>query len=182
MPSISTKGDLTPLRRRVLGPRRAELSARQHDLCDELDELDREAIEWSARRHALVTEIDHIHDQLWPRFERWHGRRPPRPDHPLLPALEPHADVVGGRRLRAVAITILRRHGLLSLRDLHGLIHAYGYCVYGTHPAKNLADAMGYEVEQGRADRIERGRYQAADRRPGRDVPLPAPPDPLAQW
>ena len=67
--------------------------------------------------------------------------------------------MVGGRRLRAVALTILRRHGMLTLRDLHGLIHAYGYCVHGSHPAKNLADAMAYEVEQGRADRIERGRY-----------------------
>ena len=50
---------------------------------------------------------------------------------------------------------------MLKLRDLHSLIHAYGYGVHGSHPGKNLADAMGYEVEQGRADRIERGRYAA---------------------
>lgn len=87
--------------------------------------------------------------------------------------------------LRSVCLTILRRHGPQRLRDLHGLLHCYGYFVASVRPVQRSGDAMAYEERCGRARRVARGTYEAvADApeppRPGWWGPSPEPdPRPL---
>ncbi|QXC60384.1 hypothetical protein KSP35_18950 [Aquihabitans sp. G128] len=57
---------------------------------------------------------------------------------------------------------MLRQHGPLPLRSLHTWLHHYGYVIPHAHPVKALADAMGWEVEQGRVERVARGTYAIA--------------------
>jgi hypothetical protein len=79
-----------------------------------------------------------------------------------------------------MCLAVLHRHGELALPELHTLLHLYGYEVYGAHPGKALADAMRYEVTEGRATRTRRGHY-ATRIPPPRELEL-APVDPFAIW
>ncbi len=70
----------------------------------------------------------------------------------------------------------------LALVELHTLIHVYGYEILSRTPIKTLADSLGYETIEGRAERVRRGVYRARGpapraidprlgRRPGELVP-----------
>ena len=157
---------------------RNHLMGKRFDALERLDELDAALEALSRERLALLDNLDDLRATLWPIDPRSKGRRPPA-DHER--ALAPAADdarLLAGRRLRSMCMSILRRHGPLRLRDLHDLLHRYGYAVGGTEPVKVLADALGYEHDCGRARRIARGVYDA-DRRPGRGGPRGHGRDPL---
>ena len=49
----------------------------------------------------------------------------------------------------------------MTLRGLHAAIHLHGYGIASKHPVRALSDALGYEVEMGRAERVNRGVYRA---------------------
>lgn len=108
-------------------------------------------------RMANLVKADIIRDRLWPVVPDHKGRRPPAVGRPPLPPVQPDARPIAGRALRSAALAVLRRHGTLGLPDLHARLHQYGYVIDSTHATKVLADAMGYEVESGRAVRISWG-------------------------
>ena len=137
-----------------------------------------------ARRRSCLDELESIRRRVDLRYSRRHGRRRPMVDEPPMPPELPDARPLHGVELRAVAVRLLRQHGRHRLRDLHGLLHCYGYAVAGPRPVKDLADAMGYEVRCGRVRRVERGVYEAEPL--GDEVPYPRwlgprpePADPL---
>ena len=149
----------SPLRRRR--PLRRD-TRRAHELASaRLRSIDTELEALVARRQACLVELDHHRTLLNRRYTTRHGGRRPVVDEPPLPPAPPHAAPLHGVDLRSVAITILRRHGPQRLRDLHGLVHCYGYVVDSDHPVQRLADAMAYECTRGRAERVARGVYAA---------------------
>lgn len=114
---------------------------------------------------------------LYPPVPWCHGRRPPDIDCAPLPPAPEGAPALSGRDLRSTCLSILRHHGALTLPELHGLLHRYGYLIAARRPVAALSDAMAYEVERGRARRLERGRYDATNvvtrrrsRRPERGI------------
>lgn len=114
-------------------------------------------------------------DQLRPRWGTRHSRRRASVDEAPFPEAPPSAEPVDGVSLRAVAVTILRRHGPQRLRDLHGLIHLYGYRIASVRPVQRLGDAMAYELRCGRVERLERGVYGPTEDHPG-SRRYPSPP------
>lgn len=76
-----------------------------------------------------------------------------------LPPLSERPTPLWGRRLRSVCLALLRRAGPLILPEIHALLHHHGYRIDSSNPVKTLSDALAYEVEQGRAVRLERGVY-----------------------
>jgi hypothetical protein len=133
-----------------------------------------------------VDELAAIREELYPPVPWCHGRRPPDLDCSPLAAAPKGAEGTSGQWLRATCLTILRRHGPTSLRELHGLLHRYGYVIRATRPVTALSDAMAYEVERGRARRVDRGVYEATSpespRRRGRPSPFPDLPDLPEAW
>lgn len=165
---------------------RIERQTERDALLHRLDALDTRLLALSTERRAIVEELGEIRDELYPAVPWCHGRRPPDLDCSPLPPAAPGADAVEGRRLRAACLSILRRHGATALRELHGLLHRYGYVVRAVRPVTCLSDAMAYEVEQGRARRLARGVYEAIGAEPPRrrDRPSPFPdlPDLPEPW
>jgi hypothetical protein len=142
---------------------RLRLHARRDASLAELARIDRQLDGLSVRRIALLDELEAARDRLWPAVPICKGRRPPSLDASPMPPVPADARWARGRGLRGLCLTILGRHGALRLEDLHALIHRYGYGVDSPHPVKALADAMGYEVRQGRAVRLARGVYDLAE-------------------
>ena len=140
------------------------IHGRRARVVDELRALDDEAVELIRRRRAVLDEALEIHEELWPRLRYPNPRRPPRPDRPPLPPLAAGATALRGVDLRRSCLALLRRHGPLTLWELHAALHLAGCLVAGRRPVKVLADAMRLEVVQGRARRIARATYTAADR------------------
>lgn len=133
--------------------------------------IDNELDHLARKRRQLVSELSQARDDLWPAIPWKKGRRPPDFDEDPLPPVVEEPIWLFGRTLRSVCITILHRHGELPLRDLHALLHHYGFALATKYPVRVLSDAMGYECEQGRAARVRRGVYRAAAGhrpRPGR--------------
>ncbi len=139
----------------------------------DLDDLDAELETLSARRRRCIRRLEQLRSQLWPNRSGHHRRRGPIGIPPMPPA-PPDAEPLWGRDLRATAVALLHRHGTCSLRELHGLLHRYGYRIRNRRPVQALGDALAYEVERGRCERVERGVYRAIGRRV--DVSLPAEP------
>jgi hypothetical protein len=165
---------------------RIERQVERDALLHRLDRIDARLLELSEERSAIVAELGKLRDELYPVVPWCHGRRPPDPDRGPLPPAAAGARAIAGRHLRATCLAILRRHGPTSLRELHSLLHRYGYVVRSTHPVTCLSDAMAYEVEQHRARRVERGTYEAVGeaprRRRDRPAPYPEPPPHPEPW
>ena len=142
---------------------RLRLQARRDAALSELARIDRQLDGLSERRIALLDELEAARDRLWPAVPVCKGRRPPSLDASPMPPVPVDARWARGRGLRGLCLTILGRHGALGLEDLHALIHRYGYGIDSPHPVKALADAMGYEVREGRAVRVARGVYDLAE-------------------
>ncbi|HEU5085608.1 MAG TPA: hypothetical protein VFU14_19870 [Acidimicrobiales bacterium] len=149
-------------------------------LNDELAAVDDELEVLCARRRAAVDGLVRLRPRLWPAVHHKHGRRRGRVDEVPLPPIPPGAIPVGGTDLRAVCVGLLRRHGPCALRELHGLLHRYGYRIDSDRPVQRLADAMAYEVAQERCRRIVRGVYAAVGEEPARaGTEGPSPVQPL---
>ena len=140
---------------------RIRLDQRRQQLVEWLDELDTIVASWMRERREALDEAEEIHEILWPAVEAGWGRRPPRPGRsPMAPqVVKPHA--VRGAALRSLCCALLHRHGELALVELHTLIHVYGYEILSRIPVKTLADSLGYETLEGRAERVRRGVYRA---------------------
>ncbi len=132
-------------------------------LLDELAEADIDLADRARDRQRIVQQLETLRDELWPAALWSQGRRP-RPGRLVdpLPPLPEGTTWLWGRPLRAVSLELLERCGPLSLPDLHALLHLHGYGVAGAHPVKVLADALGHEVDEGRAERPARGQYRIA--------------------
>ncbi len=162
---------------------RIERQTERDALVHRLGQLDERLEELSAERRAIVDALGELRDELYPAVPWSRGRRPPDLDRSPLPPAPQGSQALGGRDLRATCTTILRRHGRLSLPELHGLLHRYGYLIGSRRPVAALSDAMAYEVERGRARRVERGVYEARDdRRRPRRPPPPLPDAPTVLW
>lgn len=160
---------------------RARLDNRRHTLVQELGRLDAETAEWLQRRRALLNEAVDLHEQLWPAQPAGWVRRPPKPGARWMPPLPEPARRLSGWNLRTVCQALLRRFGALELPEMHALLHRYGYEIEARHPVKALADALGYEVLGGRAERVRRGLYRSLLEADG----VPRDVDPLlavARW
>ncbi len=157
-------------------PARVERQIERDALVHRLEVLDARLAELAEERRAIVDELATLRQVLYPPVPWCHGRRPPPLDHAPLPPAPDGAQPLHGRDLRAACLAILRRHGPQALRELHGLLHRYGYLVGARRPVAALSDAMAYEVEQDRAQRLDRGLYGAAGAPPRRGRGRPGPP------
>ena len=128
---------------------------------DALATIDAELDTLCARRRAVLNRLNTLRSDLWPDEQRCHRRRRSRVDEVPMPPAPPGAEALGGVELRATCLGILRRQGPCALRELHGLLHRHGYRIDGPRAVQSLADAMAYEVRQGRAHRLARGVYGA---------------------
>jgi hypothetical protein len=148
-----------------------------------LNQIDERLEKLSAERRSIVDALSELREELYPPVPWAHGRRPPDIDRSPLPPAPAGAQTIGGRDLRVTCLTILRRHGATSLPELHGLLHRYGYLVGARRPVTALSDAMAYEVERGRARRVERGIYASTCRPPRRRRAAPPLADhPAGPW
>jgi hypothetical protein len=113
---------------------------------------------------------------MWPRVEPrdiiYDFRRKMRGGPPPIPPPARNAHWVRGRALWFAALAILARanNRPLPLPEIHRELHLAGYGIASRTPVKRLANALGYEVSQGRAIRTDRGWYRLgqlspADRR-----------------
>lgn len=151
-----------PLRRELNRDTRQKLLSESEELQREVDSTDALLAELGARRHRLALQIAELRDRLWPRDPRRFGRRPGGDGSVQLPPLPSGSTKLWGRRLRAACLAILRSAGETTLAELHALLHHQGFEVESPHPVKALADALGYETDQGRAHRAARGVYAPA--------------------
>jgi hypothetical protein len=158
-----------PLRNHRRAVARIEHAAQHHELAA----IDAELEVLCARRRSAVGRLDALRSELWPGDATRHRRRRARVDEIPIPPAPAGAVPLGGVELRAACIGILRRHGACALRELHGLLHRHGYFIDGHREVQRLADAMAYEVRQGRAVRIARGVYGAVG--DGPRIPGPEP-------
>ncbi|MBK5224543.1 MAG: hypothetical protein JJE52_17035 [Acidimicrobiia bacterium] len=138
---------------------RLNLQLQRDDQLACIDQVDAQLAALAGQRQALVSDAHDLHDRLWPVVPWKKGRRPPRLDQTDLPPVVHHPIPLFGRRLRSVCLTILARHGAQRLRDLHGLLHLYGFVIAAEAPVRVLADALGYEHDRQRAQRVRRGVY-----------------------
>lgn len=163
-------------RRPPLAPQHLLNARLQHAAAvHELDQLDAELEVLCARRRGVLERLRGLRTRLWLTPPGPHRRRGPIGTPPLPPA-PPGATPLWGRDLRLTVLAILHRHGTCSLRELHGLLHRYGYTIDSDRPVQRLSDALSYEVEERRCERVERGVYRALGERPHvglADQPLP---------
>ena len=147
----------------LLGAARREVEARWEEVAERRRQVDAQLARLARERHELEQERSQLRERLWPRRLRWRGRRrPPVTDQqPALPSLPVRLTLTWGRALRDQVLRILRDvGGALSLVEIHRLLHLKGFAVDSDHPTKALADALGYETEQGRTERVRRGCYR----------------------
>lgn len=144
-----------------LWPNHVRLVRRQYEEdVAELARLDARLELQAVRRRAVLARMARARARLWPGGERrWHRRRVARVAERELPPPVVDAEPLWGVELRRVMGAVLRRHGPVSLRELHGLLHRYGYEVAGPRPVQRLGDAAMYEVRAGRLVHVSRGVY-----------------------
>ena len=145
------------------GAQRQALVDLWDDVSRRRDELDAQLARLARERHELQRERADLRERIWPRWLRGRGRRLQAVDaaDQALPPLPEQPQLCWGRGLRAILLRILRDFGsAVSLVEIHRSLHLLGVAVDSEHPAKALSDALGYEVEQGRAERVVRGRYR----------------------
>lgn len=124
-----------------------------------LDALDRALEVLTARRREVLGRLGEYRTRLWPGMQGRHHRKTCRLEDEPMPPAAVDAVALWGGDLRRVMTAIVRRHGDITLRELHGLIHRYGYTVDSVRPVQRLADAAAFEVRHGRMERIRRGVY-----------------------
>jgi len=152
--------------------RRGALVDRYHDLVREASTIDGEQQQLAQQMSKLRHELTALHSRLWPTgpghaFKNW--RRPRVAGPPPIPAPVSDAIPVHGARLRYAALGVLLRAGHpLTLTEIHRALHLSGYRIGGRHVVKQLADALGYEHQCGRARRVSRGVYTVGELSPAR--------------
>lgn len=152
-----------PLRqeRPLFGQRRAHVEALEAEVRTKIHALDAELGQLYRERKLLVEQLRSHERRLRVRLGR-PGRRPAPDGSEELPPLPVDVTWLYGRRLRAVCLQLLVRLGPMRLVELHRLLHRHHFAVASRHAVKALADALGYEADEGRARRIRRGTYEAS--------------------
>lgn len=186
LPSVHGR-DLVPIRtgpRRFPDWRQQRLLAREQRARTRVAELDQLLVELSIERRALLAELRAVHEELRPCHSTARGRRRRAvADEEPLPPVDPNAQQLWGRELRAMCLALLRRtREALTLRQIHCLLHRVGYAIAHHHPAKVLADALGHEADAGRVERVRRATYRALGGDGGADPPGAALPPALPDW
>ena len=180
-PATDADPALRPIRREAGLSRanRLAVQVRRDALLAELADLDSTIAEHAARRLGLLRDIEHERERLYPKLSWVKGRRPPPVGEEPLPPTAEQPRPANGDLLRSICRGLLVRYGTLSLRQMHGLLHAHGYVLTGSAPVKMLADSVRYEMLRGRAVRVERGVYGPTDTTataPCRGLDLPPVP------
>jgi hypothetical protein len=142
-----------------------------------------EQLELACELAAIRTELAEIRTVMWPTLDR-HLVRGFRHTFdngpPPIPPPVTGATPLRGAQLRFAALAVLLDAGEpLTLTEIHRGLLLRGYRLAGRQPVQQLADALGYEHDCGRALRVARGTYAARElspavRRQARD-PLSAP-------
>lgn len=143
----------------ILGKKRQRLQATYDRLDQQVRHIDRQLRELSARRIALAAKRRDAHRQLFINLAK-RGRRAAPDGSEALPPLPHDTTWLWGRRLRSVCRALLAAGGPTDLVTLHARLHRQGYGVAGNNPVKALADALGYETDEGRVCRERRGVYR----------------------
>lgn len=153
----------------VFGRKRQALLDECAELQDELRRLGAQLNALAQRHRAIRDTLRTKHRTLHPNLARRAGRQPAPDGSVQLPPVQHEATKLWGRRLRSICLALLRRNGgPLALPDLHALLHRHGYEVDARHHVKALADALAYEMEQGRVRRVRRGVYDLLESAPPR--------------
>ena len=145
-------------RRAALLARAHHLAAAQHDLACQMAEVREDlavlrAVMWPELDHHLIQGFRHTTDN----------------GPPPLPPPAPNATPLRAAALRYAALAVLAdAHEPLTLFEIHRRLHHRGYVLAGRHPVQQLADALGYEHECGRAHRTARGTYELGELTPHR--------------
>lgn len=143
----------------VYGAKRRQIEDECTLLKDELAALDRELQSLARKRQEAALQLRQRRRRLWPNLGK-RARAPLADGRRALPPIARGAVGLWGRRLRSSCRTLLREAGrALSLTEIHAMLHRQGYTIASRDPVKALADAMRYEVHQGRAERPDRGIY-----------------------
>ena len=172
----------------LFGEKRRALIEACDTLLAEIDSVDSELAELAARRRRLVVELRKRRTRLLPaRLKAPLGRQPVPDGSVRLPPVRRDSTPLWGRRLRQACVAVLRRTGALALPELHALLHHHGFRVDHVNPVKALADALAYESEVGRAERLERGVYGPCGKEPwptpsGPGTRLDHLPDAVVPW
>lgn len=145
------------------GRDRVEVQVRRDNALVKLAALDYRLKTIADERISLLHELEELRDELWPPMLDCRVARPPAFDEVPIPPARANAIQVNGKHLRWICLVLLARHGQQELRDIHALLHQYGYRIAHHHPVKALADALGFEADRGRAQRVRRGVYALAE-------------------
>jgi hypothetical protein len=145
------------------GRERVEVQVARDNALVKLAALDERLRTITIDRLALLRELEELRDELWPPMLDCRVARPPAFDVPPIPPAPADAIPVTGKHLRWICLILLARHGMQELRDIHALLHQHGYTIGHHHPVKALADALRFEVEKGRAQRVRRGVYALSE-------------------
>ncbi len=149
----------------VFGARRERLIAECSQLDQDLRLLDDELDRLAQQRRSVARQLREHRRSLWPNLAK-RGRRVLRDGRRALPPISHDAVGLWGRRLRATCRQlIVRSSEPLSLMDLHAMLHRLGYFIDSGHSVKALADALRYEVLEGRVRRVARGTYGSVSSR-----------------
>ena len=117
------------------------------------------------QRRAAARRLRRHRRTLWPNLAK-RGRRVLADGRRALPPISRDAVGLWGSRLRAACRKLLgSAREPLSLTDLHAMLHRQGFFIDSGHPVKALADALRYEVLEGRARRVARGVYSPVSSR-----------------
>ncbi|MGD9750201.1 MAG: hypothetical protein AB7W59_04300 [Acidimicrobiia bacterium] len=143
----------------IAGAKRRAVQQRCERLTSDIADLDRQLFELSRQRRSMARELKQQRRRLWPNLSR-RGRRPGPDGANQLPPLPADAHRLWGRRLRATCRAILSRLGTATLPELHAMLHRLGYAIASGNPVKALADALGYETDNDRLQRPQRGTYR----------------------
>jgi hypothetical protein len=151
---------------------RDELLARRRVLIAEAERLSRAQARLADRVALVRAELVAQRERLWPREpgRAWSWQRRPRVGGPPpIPRPQRDATPLSGKQLRYAALGVLVRAGRpLGLAEIHAALHLAGYRLSGRRPVQQLADALGYEHEQGRARRVMRSVYTVGTISPSR--------------
>lgn len=153
----------------LYGDRRRAAVAACGEIADAIAAIDKQLAALDVERRALRQKLRVLHRRIAPNLAKRAGRAPAPDGTEQLPPVRHDAIALWGRRLRSVCLALLRGRGAMPLTELHALLHRHGYVIANRAHVKALADALAYEVDQGRVRRVARGVYQLVD------GPLPAP-------
>jgi hypothetical protein len=142
---------------------RTAMLARETELAITIAAAEEDQLQRGRELRSLRRELTQLHERLWP-SSRGHAydkaRRPPAPGPAPIPRAIVGAEPISGRALRRAVLTLLvHADAPLTLTEIHSALRLAGYELTSEQPVKQLANALGYETQKGRARRTARGTY-----------------------